>query len=184
MRNRSRPAARRVPAILLLLGVSLLGPIPEAMAHDELVGSTPASGAQVSTSPTQVSLTFNEEVQPGPNVVTVRGPDGTPWDSGAATVQGTVVTEAVRPFGPAGQYTIDYRVLSEDGHPVSGTVTFTFSPVGTVTPQAPAPPRPATTATDSAPNDGATPVWPWIAGAVALIALGAAVALRIGRDRP
>ena len=101
------------------------------------------------------------------------------------------------PLGPAGAYEIGYRVVSDDGHPVQGKVAFTLTtpgPGGGRTDRRPGrrrrPPRPrkpappATTAVDpqasSRPSEGA-PIWPWLVGAVILVAVGAVVALRLGR---
>ena len=85
----------------------------------------------------------------------------------------------LRPLGPAGGYTVGYRVVSSDGHPLIGTVRFTLTqPVagqaaraGQAAPAAPPP----------AADDGVMPAWPWIAGAVVLLVLGVGTALRISR---
>ncbi|HEX5813288.1 MAG TPA: copper resistance protein CopC, partial [Pseudonocardia sp.] len=88
------------------------------------------------------------------------------------------------PLGPAGVYQIGYRVVSADGHPVSGKVAFTLTTAGAGSAQAQ---TPATTAapdavpTTAPPDAGGAPVWPWIAGAVVLVAGGVALALRLGR---
>jgi hypothetical protein len=85
-----------------------------------------------------------------------------------------VVTAPVRELGPAGVYTIAYRIISADGHPVSGTLTFTLTTAGDGTPAAP----PA----DSAAGDdsGGVPIWVWIGGAVVVLGIGLFFALRIG----
>jgi copper resistance protein C len=100
----------------------------------------------------------------------------------------------VSPLGPAGVYEIGYRVVSDDGHPVSGKVSFTLTTAGpgaaaapvTAAPTAAAAPEPApaTTAVDpqaDSRSSGGAPIWPWLVGAVILVAAGAAVALRLSR---
>ena len=87
----------------------------------------------------------------------------------------------------------EYRVVSDDGHPVTGTVSFTLTAPGpggalpTPSAAAAAPvPAPAPAAVDPQASiqqsDGA-PVWPWLVGAVVLVGAGAAAALRLGRQR-
>ena len=77
-----------------------------------------------------MSLTFNEPMQAGFATLTVIGPDGTPYQSGEVTTDGGTVSVAVSPLGPAGRYEIGYRVISEDGHPVTGSVAFTLTAPG------------------------------------------------------
>jgi len=74
-------------------------------------------------------------------------------------------------------------VISDDGHPVTGAVAFVLAAPG---PGASAPPAttaaaPAPAVASSAPGGDSTPVWPWIAGAVLLVAAGVVAALRLGR---
>jgi hypothetical protein len=125
-----------------------------------------------------VTLTFDLPIQQGDfDVITVTGPNNTRWDAGAAKVDSNVISAPVRPLGPAGQYTIGYRILSADGHPVSNTVKFTLTKAGTGTPA-----TPAAAPTSSSSNDsGGIPIWPWIVGGVLLLGLGVFVALRMGR---
>ena len=81
-------------------------------------------------------LTFDQPVQAGEglNSVAVTGPDGKEWQGGSATVDSNVVTAPVRELGPKGVYTIGYRIVSADGHPVSGKLTFTLTREGNGTP--------------------------------------------------
>lgn len=164
--------------------MALIGGAQAASAHSALVGSDPADGASTATGPATVALTFNEAVQPGFTTVTVVGPGGNQWQAGPPTEDGSVVTVPVRPLGPAGEYTVGYRVLSADSHPVQGAVRFTLTEAGPGTVAAPAPsgtdespPAPAQTT-----DEGGMPVWPWIVGTVVLLAAGVAVALWLGRN--
>ena len=70
--------------------------------------------------------------------MTVVGPDGNVWSTGEPTVQGAVVGIGLRPLGPAGTYTVNYRVTSADGHVVSGSWSFRLTVAGTGTPGPPA----------------------------------------------
>lgn len=185
-------AVKQLCAVAAVTFATLIGGAGVASAHDVLVGSDPASGAQLATSPKQVRLTFNEPVKPGYNNVNVIGPDGAQFATGQAQVDGTNVTAGVKELSTAGTYTVAYRVLSEDGHPVDGKFTFTLTqptkPGGqSVAPAAP--PAPGGTPTP-APHEHAThddddagmPIWPWVLGGVVLVAAGATAAFRLGRS--
>lgn len=178
------PAFAAVPALL-----------PQ---HAKLVGSTPKDGSSV-TSARAVTLEFNEDVNPNFVVVKATGPSGDETD-GDATTDGGAVTQPLTGDLPAGEHVIAYRVVSVDGHPVSGTLTFTTTqgpataspspslsataaPTAAETPAAsPAPsvvasPQPTVSAAPASQESGGG-VTPWlVVGALALLAalgLGAA----------
>ncbi len=189
---------RHLTALLVLVGLALLGSAGLAAAHNELIGSDPSDGARVAAGPARVSLTFNLPVQRGFSTVVVTGPDGGQWQSGAPAEDGAVVSAPVRPLGPAGQYTVAYQVLSADGHRVRGAVRFTLTPgTGTVA----APPLSSGRSDNAAPGtgthggtgthtgsgtytgSGGAPRWPWLVGAGALLVAGVVGALRVRRTR-
>ena len=68
-------------------------------------------------------LEFSEEVA-SPAFVEVTAADGTEVAAGDPQVLGATVETPLAANGPAGSYTISYRVVSADGHPVSGELTF------------------------------------------------------------
>lgn len=167
---------RRLITVAGLLLAVLLGTAGPALAHNVLVGSTPAEGAQVAAGPKQVTLTFDQPVQEGYNTVNVIGPNGDYWTESQPSVRGTSVSTPVRELGPAGTYTVGYRVLSNDGHPVTGKVTFTLTQPGNGTPA----PPPQDAADQGSEADAGMPIWPWVAGAAVLVVLGGVLALRLG----
>jgi hypothetical protein len=112
--------AGSLAAAVLLLGSGATA----AQAHDALTGSSPAHDATVDTSPPQVRLDFSQGPQPLGSRVLVSGPDGAPASRGAVEVDGTGVVQPLIPDLPAGRYTVQWRVTSADGHPLSGTFTF------------------------------------------------------------
>jgi hypothetical protein len=184
-------AVLRVLAATLAAGVALLLGAAPAAAHTRLVGSDPADGASTATGPDSVSLQFNEDIQADFATLTVVGPDGAQYQEGPVSTAGGRVSTAVAPLGPAGGYRIGYRVISGDGHPVQGTVSFVLTTPGPAAapPAAPGPPTAAVPpAPVAAPVDrqaatqqgGGAPVWPWLVGAVVLVGAGAAAALRRG----
>jgi len=140
-----------------------------ASAHAARVSANPPDNAVLTTGPDQVSATFNERLQTTFAAMTVVGPDGNVWSTGEPAVQGAVVSIGMRPLGPAGTYTVNYRVTSADGHVVSGSWSFRLTVPGTGTP------GPAAAATDTGDD---IPVWPFVVVALALVAAGALWAVR------
>lgn len=170
----------RWAAVVLACLTLLVVESPGAWAHDVLISSDPADGATLAAPPTSVSFTFDEPVQNFQPVVSLIGPDGQQYRSGSAEVNGSVVSSAVAP-GPAGAWIAAYRVVSGDGHPVTGQIRFTVatgsSPGGgqsttsTVPPTSP-PPQAAAT------GGSGLPAWAWIGLAVlAALVVTAAVIL-------
>jgi copper resistance protein C len=141
MRLRSRAIAA-VMAVLAVLTAAL-----PAFAHTSLVGSDPADGASLSTAPTAVTLTFDGPVQPGFAEVVVLDAAGTHYYAqGAPQVDGRTVRQQLAPLSN-GVFQVSYRVVAADGHPVTGTLSFTVVPVSVspLTPtEAPAAVPPAT----------------------------------------
>lgn len=156
---------RRLVAIALLMSAMALGGTAVAWAHAVRVAADPAPDAALATAPSRVSATFNEQLQPDFAAMTVVGPDGNLWSDGVPQVQGAAVSVGVRPLGPAGSYTVNYRVTSADGHVVAGSWTFTMTAAGGGTP------GPSASASTPA-ADRALPVWPFIVGAAVVVAIG------------
>jgi hypothetical protein len=156
---------------LLLAAMALTATLTAqtAFAHAWRVSAEPADNAILATGPARVSATFNEQLQTTFAAMTVVGPDGNVWSTGDPTVQGAIVAIGVRALGPAGTYTVNYRVTSADGHVVSGSWSFRLTVPGTGTP------GPGAAATGTS---GEIPVWPFVVVATALVAAGALWAVR------
>ena len=125
----------------LTVGLVALG-APGASAHDQLISTDPADGAVLAAPPSELSVTFSEPVLNISPTIAVTGPDGPVTTSVAVT--DTVVT-ATLPEGLAdGDYTVAWRVVSSDGHPVQGSFTFTIqaAPPATGTASTPTSGRP------------------------------------------
>ena len=125
--------SRRLATVLLIAAAVLAFAAPAA-AHTALVSSDPAADASLSSGPIRVSATFNEELQPAFAAMTVVGPDGNPWSQGEPEVRGSVAGVRLRPLGPSGRYTVNYRVTSADGHVVAGSWSFAVTVPGGGTP--------------------------------------------------
>jgi methionine-rich copper-binding protein CopC len=101
---------------------------------NQLLGTDPPERAQLATGPAHVILTFDLPAQRGLSTIIVTGPDGHQWQAGPATEQDTTLITPLRPLGPAGNYTVAWRIISADGHPVRGTFQFTLTTPGAGTP--------------------------------------------------
>jgi copper transport protein len=104
--------------------VMLLATAAPAFAHADLEGSTPAAGAQVATSPKEIALRFTEAVTVDDDSVRVLDSKREPVKTGDVIPDGAVVRVAVEERLADGVYAVQYRVVSDDSHPVSGLFTF------------------------------------------------------------
>jgi len=109
---------RRCIGVFLVLLV--LAP-SSAAAHSSRVDTNPADGATLKTLPDDVAITFDEAPKTA-DVVLAR-PDGK-VDELKTEVAGATIKARLPADGPRGVYTLSYRVVSADGHPVSGSITF------------------------------------------------------------
>ncbi|WP_407319100.1 copper resistance protein CopC [Isoptericola halotolerans] len=103
---------------------------PPASAHNYVVGTDPEDGATAADPVTEVSVTFNDvllDMGGDSTVVDVTGPDGRHYATACPELSGEVVSAPVELSG-AGEYTVAWRVVSADGHPVSGDFTFDHDP--------------------------------------------------------
>lgn len=123
------PKFLSLAGVLLLAGL-VLGSAP-ASAHSALVSTDPSDGARLDAMPSVVSLTFNEVVAI-PAFVSITAPDGTKVKTHNVEVVDKSVTASVAPAGMRGIFTMSYRVVSSDGHPVEGSTTFQVTTGATV----------------------------------------------------
>ncbi|MER5377643.1 copper resistance protein CopC [Streptomyces sp. NPDC002553] len=121
------PRLRTLVLLLLAVAGALLAAAGPASAHAALTGSDPAQGTVVDKAPTQVSLTFSEQVALSGASLRVLDPKGTRVDTGEPTnVSGTTYAVRLHPGLPDGTYTVTYQVVSADSHPVAGAYTFSI----------------------------------------------------------
>jgi methionine-rich copper-binding protein CopC len=153
---KTSPLAALTAILAALLVIATAAP---ALAHDALKSSTPAKGATVE-SLDEVKLEFTGKVRM-PFVI-VRGEGDAQHESGKPEVDGTVVTQAVDGPLPDGRYTIAYRVVSSDGHPIEGEIPFRVKGAPTPTPSAtePASAPAATASGEAAPPASSAPPTP------------------------
>lgn len=138
-RTRLRPAARRLPALLgalLALCLALFAGAPAAQAHDELLQADPADGATLEQAPDRITLTYSGDITALGNEVRVTDSQGKTVSTGDVTVDGTHVIQRISPEAGDETYTVSWRVVSSDGHPIEGTYSFTVGQGGAGQPAA------------------------------------------------
>ncbi len=137
-----RPSGRFAAALvaLALALLAVVGTGAPASAHAELVDSDPAEGAVVDTAPETVTLTFNEPVRLTSQEIAVYDADGEEVTSTAGASGEQVTVDLTDAAGlDDGTYVVSWNVLSGDGHPISGALTFS---VGAPSASVVAPPAP------------------------------------------
>ena len=118
---------------LVLLSGALALITPAAQGHSALVTSTPKNGAVIKTFPKSFSLTFNEEILrlPGkePSRVKLIAPNAKRISLGKVTIAKEVLTVPMSKAAvKVGNYRLTYRVVSNDGHVITGQISFTYKP--------------------------------------------------------
>lgn len=116
-----------MPKFLAVAGIALLvslvlGSAP-AIAHAALVSTDPGDGMRLDAVPAKVKLEFSENVA-SPAFLVITAPDGSQVRIGKVEVLDKTVTATVAPADMKGTYSMSYRVVSADSHPVEGSTTF------------------------------------------------------------
>ena len=99
---------------------------PPFRMHATLLSSEPAKGSTVASSPPRIYLVFSEEVEPSLGRIRLVGPDGgivALEVAGDPRNASALVAPVRTPLG-AGRWRVEWRVVSEDGHPIDGDFTF------------------------------------------------------------
>lgn len=196
------PGARRlrfvvVSLLMLLMTAALSALAPAALAHDALVSSNPVAGSVVATAPASIELVFNQDIKNfQPKIaVTITGHD--PVEI-VPTVNGPRVTADLTSVDLPGRDSADpvswrvgYRIISADGHPVTGLLDFsvgsgpaptavigTAPAAGGSTQAEPIPVADSATVNAGQSGDTTTSTrWWWIGGALVIAAAITAIVI-------
>lgn len=164
-----------------------LGIPAPASSHTDLIASTPSDGSRISSAPAEIALEFNADVRSALATVTLT--------IGQRRVGNLAVTAGERPTllvagvdgaslpaDVSGDWRLAYRVTSDDGHPITGTLNFTVRIADSSAPATSraesAPPRPLSR--NDRPSDaiGATALIGLLAGLAAVLGCGLLVRAR------
>jgi len=100
-----------------------------AFAHAYIVKSTPAENQELKKAPAKIKIEFNEAIQNGFHSITVRNSSGERVDSGKTEIDpqnAKIMTVMLKPKLKDDIYSAEWRAVSADGHPVSGTIPFSI----------------------------------------------------------
>ncbi|MCY7861886.1 copper resistance CopC/CopD family protein [Bacillus haynesii] len=114
-------------AVLAVLCTILLP--KAAFAHAYIVNSTPAENQELKKAPAEIKIEFNEAIQKGFHSITVRNSSGERVDSGKTEIDpqnAKIMTVKLKPKLKDDIYSAEWRAVSADGHPVSGTIPFSI----------------------------------------------------------
>lgn len=98
-----------------------------AIATSRIISTVPAAGSTVTTSLSEIALEFGAPIEAGFAEVQILDSAGTRIASGDPQITGKMVKVALTPQ-PAGDYTVAYRILSGDSHPVESRFAFNYQP--------------------------------------------------------
>jgi methionine-rich copper-binding protein CopC len=135
--------------LLLVLSIPLITTSASpAHAHTSLEFSSPSDSQSIEFMPAGLSASFDEDLIEIEgeviNTLELESADGTKYVLSAATIAGpTVSANAGNGEYPAGEYLLKYRVVSADGHPVTGEIRFSTQSLTTI---GSSPAEPVTTA--------------------------------------
>jgi copper transport protein len=178
------------PSIWLILSfaVAMFGPARESAAHAKLQTARPAADAQLNEPPSEIKLSFTEPIEVRLSTIAVRDRSS----ERAQTVHASAVAgdrrSVAAPLTPLqpGVYVVDWRVVSADGHAMTGSYTFTIrgrqpqapaaTPPADIAPAPASPPRPGASRTEIAAR------WLFLAGAAVLLGTATASAATIGGE--
>ncbi|MBB6483854.1 copper homeostasis periplasmic binding protein CopC [Rhizobium lusitanum] len=120
----------RMKTLLLATLTASLALAGQAFAHAHLKSSAPAADSAVKQTPAELDLTFTESLNLKFSGATVTGPDKKAVKTGASSLMDsdkTLMVPVSDKLAP-GKYTVDWHVLSTDGHKTNGTYSFTVAP--------------------------------------------------------
>lgn len=139
-------------ATVFVLSVTMA---PTASAHADLQVSTPEDGESLQIAPEEIRLTFSEELFEELVEISILDADGDLYSTIEVEQTPPPGTDVIFPWptqAPPGEYSIAYRVVSADGHPVTGTISFSYAAT------APEPSTPEPAPSDSTPSaESSTP---------------------------
>jgi methionine-rich copper-binding protein CopC len=158
--------------LLLALTIPLINASASpAHAHTSLELSIPSINQSIEFMPTELSATFDEDLieieGEVVNTLELQSADGTNYELSPATIAGPVVSAKVGDGDyPAGRYLLKYRVVSADGHPVTGEISFSTQSATSI---GSTPSEPVTTSYIPEPVESSSSVLLYLLGGLVLL---------------
>lgn len=119
-------ALRRALTVLLLAGLCCVWQASPAAAHTDVTWSFPEQGVSLPYPPAEVAIKTKEPIDVGLSQIVVRDADGRAQKVIDKSLTGGSDTMVVTldDQGAWGQWTVDYRLISADGHAIVGRIDF------------------------------------------------------------
>jgi hypothetical protein len=141
-----------------VVAASVLGLAAPASAHNYLVASTPAVNGTLTSLPKTFEITTNDRLldiggTDSGFAMRIVGPDGKYYEDGCVDIEGPSMTTAAA-LGVSGKYTVEWQIISADGHTVSDQYGFTWRAPSGATPSKGST-KPPTCATDGTGSSAA-----------------------------
>ena len=122
---------RKLLIAVFLFGIAVFSS-PVATAHGEIVSTFPEQYSNATPIPTEVWIQFDGNLQSlggqAINTIEVVDSTGLTVSYGDPVIEGGKISTKLSGQSAAGVFTVNYRIVSEDGHPVEGNYTFNASP--------------------------------------------------------
>lgn len=133
-RRADRPQKARltkIKAAIVIVGSLLIvvGASSPGFAHARLISSQPTGGATLTEAPSEIVLDFSERIETSFGGVQVFDPSGNRVESAEPQIAGSTVRMAMPELPVAGDYTVLFRIISGDSHPVEARFAFAYQPV-------------------------------------------------------
>ncbi|MEV1330401.1 copper resistance protein CopC [Micromonospora costi] len=181
-----RRGGAALAAMTLAALAVLLAPASPAAAHNSLRAATPAQNARLVESPKDITLEFQQRLDPAFTTIVLSDTGQRKVPTGVPTVAGTTGTLTIDQPLANGSYTVAYRVVSVDGHPVQGSYSFTVAdPTADVAPDVPvsASAGPDAAADPAASADAASTPRSWLLALGGLVVVGVVAGVAVLRRR-
>jgi methionine-rich copper-binding protein CopC len=178
-----RRRCRRGLLTLVVALAALAVATAPASAHEQLVDSYPRPDQRLEDAPRQVTLMFDQATRGDLTTVRIVGPGNRVVSVGTAQTRGTVVGQQLRSGTGPGTYSIAFRTVSADGHPVQGALSFRVGCDGCADSPGTATDAAAVTALSPDPDPHGGGSAPLRLGALALAVTGLAAAGGLARAR-
>ena len=170
-----RRAAAGLSLGTFLAALIVVGSPLAAYAHDQVISTSPQSQEILEAAPAEVSMEFSDDILDiGATILVVDNAEKD-WASGDMRVEGRTAVQSVAAEIPNGSYQVRWRVVSSDGHPISGTFDFAVGEMSTPAVAPAAENEPAPVATLPAATDSSTGRNDTVAPPLVLIGFGGAV---------
>lgn len=119
---------QKLAAIAALGATATLTLTTPAFAHDQLVSVTPEASSQLKTAPEEIVMEFSGDIMnvDGANQIKIVDAEGHSLADGDPKVDGkTVIQKLVSDDSENDTYTVTWRVVSSDGHPIQDSFEYT-----------------------------------------------------------